>query len=188
MKFLFMKFITKIFLFPAFLLLSLSCEKESVKEAWTKQEKDIEKYIENEIKSNPAYKSINDRGSSRLITKEGAGEALSPNGTISFYYAAYIFPNSSISLQNLFSTNKESVALAAQWSLSDENAWKIKTINLSESNLVAGLKNGLTGVKGGEECVILFSGKYGFGNNSLGTIPANSALAYQIWVESISNE
>lgn len=183
-----MKLITKIFLLAAFLPLSLSCEKESVKEALTKQEKDIETYISNEIKSNPSYKVIYEKGSNRLVTKEGAGEALAPNGTISFYYAAYTFPSSSISLQNLFSTNKESVALAAKWELTDKKALEIKTMNLSESSLVTGLRNGLAGVKGGEECVILFSGKYGFGNSSLGTIPANSALAYQIWVESISNE
>ena len=35
---------------------------------------------------------------------------------------------------------------------------------------------------------ILFSGKFGFGNKMIGIIPANSALAYKIWVISISNE
>ena len=44
------------------------------------------------------------------------------------------------------------------------------------------------GVKAGEECEIIFSGKYGFGNDSFGIIPANSALLYKIWVISISNE
>jgi FKBP-type peptidyl-prolyl cis-trans isomerase len=43
-------------------------------------------------------------------------------------------------------------------------------------------------VKGGEECQILFTGKYGFGNKAFGIIPANSALVYKIWVESISND
>ena len=54
--------------------------------------------------------------------------------------------------------------------------------------MVTGLRNGLVGVKGGEECYILFSGKYGFGNKQSGTIPANSALVYHVWVESLSNE
>ena len=37
-----------------------------------------------------------------------------------------------------------------------------------------------TGVKAGEECEILFCGKYGFGNSTFGIIPANSALAFKI--------
>jgi FKBP-type peptidyl-prolyl cis-trans isomerase len=43
-------------------------------------------------------------------------------------------------------------------------------------------------VKAGEECEILFCGKYGFGNSTFGIIPANSALAFKIWVVSVSNE
>jgi FKBP-type peptidyl-prolyl cis-trans isomerase len=58
----------------------------------------------------------------------------------------------------------------------------------SEGELVDGLRRGLPGVKAGDECYILFSGKYGFGDRILGTIPANAALAYHIWVQSISNE
>lgn len=183
-----MKIKAHIFFCSALLFFMVSCQKESVKEAWSKQEKNIESFIDGQLKSNPAYKAVMEKGSNRLITKEGTGDALAANGTISFYYAGYVFPSSSLSLQNLFSTNNKSVALAAKWELSDESAFGIKTINLAESQLVEGLKNGLTGVKGGEECIILFSGKYGFGNNNLGTIPANSALAYQVWVESISNE
>jgi FKBP-type peptidyl-prolyl cis-trans isomerase len=47
---------------------------------------------------------------------------------------------------------------------------------------------GLEGVKAGEECEIIFSGKYGFGNKAFGMIPAKSALLYKIWVVSISND
>ena len=61
-------------------------------------------------------------------------------------------------------------------------------LNLGEDELVEGLRNGLRGVRGGEECYILFSGKYGFGKKAFGTIPANSALAYHVWVESVSND
>lgn len=34
----------------------------------------------------------------------------------------------------------------------------------------------------------MFSGQYAFGDNEFGTIPANSALLYYIWVEAVSNE
>ena len=59
---------------------------------------------------------------------------------------------------------------------------------MAEARFIEGLKNGLRGVRGGEHCQILFSGKYGFGNEEFGIIPANSALLYEIWVEAISND
>jgi FKBP-type peptidyl-prolyl cis-trans isomerase len=61
-------------------------------------------------------------------------------------------------------------------------------INITDSELIEGLRNGLMGVKAGEECEILFSGKYGFGNKTFGMIPAKSALLYKIWVVSVTNE
>ena len=71
--------------------------------------------------------------------------------------------------------------------LTEEEA-KVLTINMKEYELVPGLRSGLIGVRSGEECQILFTGKYGFGNKAFGTIPANSPLVYRIWVESISND
>jgi FKBP-type peptidyl-prolyl cis-trans isomerase len=74
------------------------------------------------------------------------------------------------------------------WAVSDSSIFKIAMVRPSEGELVDGLRRGLPGVKAGDECYILFSGKYGFGDRILGTIPANAALAYHIWVQSISNE
>ena len=56
------------------------------------------------------------------------------------------------------------------------------------SGLIEGLKNGLYGVSAGEICYIAFSGKYGFGDDIVGSIPANSALIYQIWVKDVENK
>ena len=78
-------------------------------------------------------------------------------------------------------------ATESGWTLTDEGS-QILTINMNDYRLLPGLKAGLIGVKGGEECQILFTGKYGFGNKEFGIIPANSALLYKIWVESISND
>jgi FKBP-type peptidyl-prolyl cis-trans isomerase len=61
-------------------------------------------------------------------------------------------------------------------------------INITDADLINGLKKGLEGVRAGEECEIIFSGKYGFGNNTFGMIPAKSALLYKIWVVSVTNE
>ena len=54
--------------------------------------------------------------------------------------------------------------------------------------LLEGLRKGLEGVRAGEECEIMFSGKYGYGNKTFGIIPATSALLYKIWVVGVSNE
>ena len=58
----------------------------------------------------------------------------------------------------------------------------------SDKGLLSGIRKGLVGVHKGEESLILFTSRYGFGGNQNGTINAHSALAYQIWVEDINND
>ena len=125
-------------------------------------------------------------GSTRLVREEGSGPMLDPGGSISFYYAGYTFPGS-IDKKNLFVTNHQATAEASNFALTDPN-YEIYEINLGETELIDGLKSGLTGVRAGEECEILFSGKYAFGNSTFGIIPANSALAFKIWVVGVSND
>ena len=59
---------------------------------------------------------------------------------------------------------------------------------MEDASLLEGLRKGLLGVQPGEECEIVFSGKYGFGKKSFGMIPANSALLYKIWVAGVAND
>ena len=165
-----------------------SCTKESVKTMYSKQEEWIESFIGAQTSANEDAYVVSNKGSQRVVVSKGEGQELAENGTISFYYAGYVLKSSSISSSNLFATNKEEIATASSWNTSAEDRFDIMTLNLSEADLVEGLKNGLVGVKGGEECYILFSAKYGFGKRALGTIPANAALAYHIWAESTSNE
>lgn len=168
-------------------LTSVSCVKQKLEAIYNSQESKIDDYIEkNRISGKDTLRVVYNGGTSRLVTKEGTGEELSDNGNIAFYYAGYTFTGS-ISSSNLFITNHQPSASEAGWTLTEDEA-KVLTINMKEFELVNGLKHGLIGVKGGEECEILFSGKYGFGKKAFGTIPANSALVYKIWVESISND
>ena len=125
-------------------------------------------------------------GANRLVTKEGEGEELQRNGFVSFYYAGYKF-SGSFSAANLFVTNHQATAEQSGWNLTDAD-YQIYEINLADAKLVQGLKDGLLGVKAGEECEILFSGKYGFGDEKFGIIPANSALLYKIWVVGVAND
>lgn len=189
-----MKLKTLVLATLAFISLT-SCVKEKLENIYNNQEDRIDQYIEKNryVKTTVDGVSVNDTlrvvyngGSTRLVTKEGEGEELKSNGMIAFYYAGYTF-NGSISNSNLFTTNHLETATSANWELTDKS-YDILTIDLAEYELIKGLLNGLTGVKAGEECQILFSGKYAFGKRALGIVPANSALVYKIWVESISNE
>lgn len=166
---------------------SVSCVKQKLESTYNSQENRIDQYIEkNRISGTDTLRVVYNGGASRLVTKEGNGPELSADGNIAFYYAGYTF-SGSISNSNLFSTNHQQTATQAGWTLPEEDA-KALSINMNDYKLLPGLKSGLTGVKGGEECQILFTGKYGFGNKAFGIIPANSALVYKIWVESISND
>lgn len=178
----------------AFITLS-SCVKEKLENTYNNQEDRIDQFIEKNryvkttvdgVAETDTLRVVYNGGSTRLVTKEGEGEELKSNGVVALYYAGYTF-NGSISTSNLFSTNHLETATSAGWELTDKS-YEIMTIDLSEYELIKGLLNGLTGVKAGEECHIFFSGKYAFGKRALGIVPANSALVYKIWVESISNE
>ncbi len=168
-------------------LVIYACTKEEIKTTYSRQETNIESFVNSMMNTVDTAYVVYNKGVSRLVTVYGQeGDSLKSNGTVSFYYAGYVLTGTSISNSNLFATNSSEIAAAAQWTLSDEDAFEVKTVKLNDKNLVEGLKRGLIGVKPGEECYILFSGKYGFGKRPLGTIPANAALVYHIWVESIS--
>ena len=167
-----------------------SCIKEKLEVTYNSQEAKIDQYISSnkytDSSKSDSLRVVYNGGASRLVMTEGAGEELNKKGTVAFYYAGYIFIGSK-SNNNLFITNHEDTAKAAGWELTDEK-YEIYKINMSDAKLIDGLYNGLLGVKAGEHCQILFSGKYGFGNEEFGIIPENSALLYEIWVEAVSND
>lgn len=175
----------------AIVMTGTSCIKEKLETTYNNQENRIDQYINQNRHvtvdgEQDTLKVVYNDGSNRLIKTEGIGEELNTQGTIAFYYAGYIF-NGSKSKTNLFMTNHQETALDAGWELTDES-FKVYKTNMNGSDLLEGLKNGLLGVKTGEHCEILFTGKYGFGNKEFGIIPANSALLYEIWVEAVSND
>lgn len=162
-----------------------SCGKSSLENTYNNQETKIETFLNNQQAKGDSLRVVHN-GSHRIVLKEGEGDELRKDGNIAFYYAAYEF-SGGISNSKLFATNNMEIAESLKWPLSEEMA-KPVIINLKDDELLKGLKLGLEGCRAGEHCYILFSGKYAFGKKAFGTIPANSALAYEIWVESISNE
>ena len=165
---------------PAIIL--ISCTGQAVKTTYDNQEKRIDQFVS----ANQSMRAVYNGGSVRLVIAEGTGEEeLASDGVVSLYYAGYVFSGSNPTTGNMFATNHPD--LADTWKTS-EGTFEIETVKLGEDPLVEGLKNGLVGVKSGEECYIVFSGKYAYGQKAFGTIPANSPLIYHIWIDSISNE
>jgi len=165
----------------AVLFAAFSCAKQQQENYYANQETQIEKFVT----AAKGVRTVHNGGATRVIMTEGTtADSLAADGVVSFYYAGYLLSGTSVSSSNLFDTNNPDLS----WPVSDSTAFDICTIKLDEEPLLPGLKAGLTGVKGGEESYILFTGKYGYGNHSSGTIPANASLVYHIWVESISNE
>lgn len=174
------------------MVLGTSCVKEQLETTYNKQEEQIDKYItqnmvvKDELGETDTLRVVRNNGSNRLVLKEGEGEKLTSGGYVSFYYAGYTFAGS-FSASNLFSTNRLATAQESGWTeeMIEEELYEI---SLQDAELIPGLKNGLVGVRAGEECEIIFSGKYGFGNKSFGMIPAKTALLYRIWVMGVTND
>lgn len=175
-----------ILLTAAAVLLVSSCTKDKLETIYTNQEKKIDQYITNAVNKDSTVVVTYNEGSQRITLVHGEGEELQKGGAVSFYYAGYIF-NGSVSNGNLFATNHELTAQQAHWDLTDMT-YDIYETYLGNGDLIKGLENGMEGVKAGEECEIIFSGKHGFGNDNFGMIPANSALLYKIWVIGVSND
>lgn len=181
-----------------------SCVKEKLEVTYKKQETQIDSYLS---KNNTAKRDstiinedgttrdtswtdtlriVYNAGSARLVKKEGSGEGLTADGAVSFYYAGYIFKGS-ISAANLFATNHQATAESSNFKLTDPD-YSLFEVNMGDTEMLEGLRNGLIGVRSGEECEIVFSAKYGYGNKTFGIIPVNSALLYKIWVVGVSND
>lgn len=170
-----------------------ACNKEAVQMTYDKQETNIAKFVEAQLKADKTARVIYKDGVVRVVLhdtlrREGLlADTLRTGGTVSFYYAGYTLTGANLNSSNLFATNHQRTANSAGWKLSDTTAFKIQTLTL-DNKLLEGLQRGLEGVRNQDECYILFSGKYAFGSRRQGTIPARSALVYHIWVNSISND
>lgn len=189
-----------------------SCVKDKLEETYSRQETQIDTYLtKNRVVKRDSIQIIitpnaddptkNDttkvkvewedtldvvynNGAARLIKTEGTGPELTENGAVSFYYAGYIFSSSP---STLFATNHRETAEGAKFELTDAD-YELIEADMTKARMIDGLRNGLIGVRSGEECEIVFSGKHGFGDEIFGTIPVNSALLYKIWVVGVSNE
>ena len=174
-------------LFLAASLFSVSCTKESRELLYANQEEKIESFVNKQLASNPDARVVHNGGATRVVTVEGEGVELTARGKAAVYYAGFNFNSGSVSNSSLFATNSRDFASSAGWKLSDDSLFEVLELDLTDKDILRGLRDGLEGVREGEECYILFSGKYAFGKSKIGTIPANSPLAFRVWVQSVDN-
>ncbi len=165
------------------LALAAACKKEERELTFANQETKIETFVNRCLTDSTAKRVEYNGGAVRLVLTEGQDVDLNARGKVTFLYAGYNFSGGSISSANMFVTNNPDLS----WNVSDSTVFQPVTVDMAAGSLMEGLQNGLIGVRAGEECYILFSGKYGLGKNKIGTIPANAPLAFHLWIQNVEN-
>jgi len=164
-----------------------ACTQQALQTTYDKQTTTIENFVTAQMKADETATLTRTGGAYRVTLKDTLDptrDSLGWNGKVTLYYAMYILSGSTLSASNLVATNREDIATAASWDLSDKSQFGLVTLDMQD-NLLEGLKMGLYGVQPDDEAYILFTGKYGYGSKEQGMIPAKSALAYHVWIESI---
>lgn len=179
---------TRILIFALLAMVAAGCTKQLLQSTYDKQETQIESFVEARLKEDEKATLTRNGGAYRVTLADSLSHAdsLDYGGTVKLYWACFVMSGTSISASNLVATNMKELAQSAGWELTDNGQYELETLTLDDC-LIEGLRLGLHGVKEGDECYILFSGKYGFGKMKQGTIPARSALVYYVWIDSYSN-
>lgn len=170
------------------------CSAASLEQEYNKSEEAIDKFVQSRFSDDTLYRVVRQDGVTRVTilpqaatadrTASASGDTLAPGGTVTFDYAGYIFDSSLPPRQMFATTIRQMAEEAGLWG--DDATFSPVTARLSEGELIEGLRRGLRGVTAGEECYIIFSGKYGFGNKSVNAIPKLSPLFYYIKVISLA--
>ena len=164
-----------------------SCMQQALQSTYDKQTTTIESFVTACMKADTTATLTRTGGAYRVTMKDvldPTRDSLGWTGKVTMEYALYLLSGTSVSSSNLVSTNVKAIASAAGWELSDTSIFAPVTLSMT-GDLLEGLRSGLYGVQPLDEAYILFNGKYAYGNDAQGTIPANSGLVYHIWIDSI---
>lgn len=156
-------------------LLAVCCDKEDRKNTYASQEMMIDNYVSS-LSSD--YTVVYNGGVVRVIMEDGTSEAVRSGDSLYFHYSGYVF---SMGKGSLFATNDPVVAEETGF-ITDGKAFGAR---LGHSTMVEGLKKGLDGVKEGEHCYIIFSARYGYGNQIMATLPKMTPLLFEIRIDKI---
>jgi peptidylprolyl isomerase/FKBP-type peptidyl-prolyl cis-trans isomerase FkpA len=139
-----------------------ACTTESVKNSLIQQEQAIEKYITTlkNNTTNPVDTVYNFNGVYRIVLEAGTGEGAVAGDSVIFDYEACIFSSGKGAMYD-FGTERNT---------------------LGKGNYFAGLETGLTGMLAGEHALIILASDKGYGNVSVGLLPPNTPLIFEIWM------
>lgn len=162
----------------AIMFVIVSCSKQDDENTYISQESSIDSYITSLV-STYNYKVVRKSGSNRVIISSGSSaDSLETGDSLYFHYSGYAFSSGKGSL---FVTNDTTIAKANSF-VTDGVARKVVYGN---DGLISGLHNGLHGVRTGQECYIVFSAKYGYGNKVMFNLGKLTPLLFDVTVDKI---
>lgn len=165
-----------IFALFAIALMAVSCEKQDRENTYISQEERIDSYISS---LDDSYRVMYQNGASRVVVTEGnSRDSLCVGDSVYFYYSGYQFSGGKGAF---FATNDAKTAGENGVTVSGE-PFKLR---YGSDGLIKGLHNGMAGVREGENCYIIFSGKYGYGNEIMFNLPKLTPLFFDIKVEKV---
>lgn len=167
--------VKRLLILCAAVLLAASCDKEDRKNTYASQEAAIDNYVSS---LSTDYTVVYNGGVVRVVLEEGTGKTLGSGDSLLFHYSGYTF---SYGKGALFATNDKEVAEAAGF-ITDGKPFRVK---FGHSAMVQGLNKGLEGVKEGEHCYVIFSARYGYGNQIMSTLPKLTPLLFDIKIDEI---
>lgn len=167
--------VRRLLILCAAVLLAASCDKEDRKNTYANQEAAIDSYVSS---LSTDYTLVYNGGVVRVILEEGTGKTLSSGDSLIFHYSGYTFNHGKGSL---FATNDLEVAEATGF-VTDGKPFRVR---FGHSAMVAGLNKGLEGVREGEHCYVIFSARYGYGNQIMSTLPKLTPLLFEMKIDQI---
>ena len=120
-------------------LVIISCGKGD--DGYESQVTSIKEYVSSQIEENPEYTATYSGDIARLTIQQGEGNAVTEDGLVKMFYAGYVF-NKGISSSSLFATNHRQTAQSASWVLSGVDYDEGVVVDLSDKNLIQGLRKG----------------------------------------------
>ncbi len=160
----------------AIALMTVSCEKQDRENTYISQEGMIDSYISS---LDDSYRVMRQNGANRVVVREGSSrDSLRLGDSVYFYYSGYQFSRGKGAF---FATNDAETAEANGVVVSGE-PFKLR---YGSDALIKGLHEGMAGVREGENCYIIFSAKYGYGNEIMFNLPKLTPLFFDIKVEKV---
>lgn len=153
-----------------------SCDKQDRENTYISQEERIDSYINS---LDDSYRVMRQNGANRVVVTEGnSPDSLCVGDSVYFYYSGYQFSGGRGAL---FATN-DTIVAKENGIFASGDTFKLR---YGSDGLINGLHNGMAGVREGETCYIIFSAKYGYGNEIMFNLPKLTPLFFDIQVKKV---